>query len=446
MVPFAKPITKFTRAGDVAIAYQVIGDGPIDLIYISGWLHNIEIVWEHPGYRKFLEGLAEKCRVIIFDKRGTGMSDRNVGAPTLEERAEDIRAVMSAVGSTKAAIFGISEGGAMTAVFAACYPEMVSSIVMIGSRPCDAWKPDWPRGRRRAEFENDLKQLEASWGDLGHELEWAAPSVKDEPEEQAFFNKLLTQSASPSSAIAITRLNYEIDYRSVLPAIEAPALILHPEKDIAVSVEDGKYLAENIRNASFEFVDNSDHLPWIGDTSGIVRQITDFVCNATSETRETRVLSTILMTDIEGSTAIASRIGDENWKNTIEEHEAAAARAIARYDGTLIKTMGDGVLATFTGPSRAIACANDIKTKASDLGLVVRAGIHTGECLRRDNDVSGLAVTIAARILEFVPGGETWVSGVVRSLVVGSGLQFEPIGERQLKGVPDKWPLFKVEN
>ncbi len=444
MADFAKPTTRFTRAGHVAIAYQVVGKGPIDLIYISGWLHNIDVVWEHSGYRDFLHGLAEKCRVIMFDKRGTGMSDRDVGAPTLEERAEDIRAVMAAVGSERAAIFGISEGGAMTAMFAACYPEKVSSIVMIGSRPCDAWKPDWPQGRRRAEFEEDLKELGATWGDLGHELEWAAPSVKDDPEEQAFFNKLLTQSASPSSAIAITRLNYEIDYRPILPAIEAPALILHPEKDIAVSVEDGRYLAENIRNARFEFVKNSDHLPWIGDTRGIVQQITDFVCSDSPQKQETRVLSTILMTDIEGSTAIAARIGDEKWKNTIEEHDASAARSIARHDGTLIKTMGDGVLATFAGPSRAIACAKEIASQASEIGLTVRAGIHTGECLRRDNDVSGLAVTIAARILELVPGGEAWVSGVVRSLVVGSELQFEALGERQLKGVPDDWPLYRV--
>ena len=446
MTTFTKPPTQFTRAGDVAIAYQVVGEGPVDLIYISGWLHNIDVVWEHQGYRDFLRGLAEKCRVIMFDKRGTGMSDRDVGAPTLEERAEDIRAVMAAVGSENAAIFGISEGGAMTAMFAACYPEKVSSIVMIGSRPCDAWKPDWPRGRRRAEFEKDLKHLEDNWGNLGCELEWAAPSVKDDPEEQAFFNKLLTLSASPRSAIAITRLNYDTDYRSILPAIEAPALILHPEKDISVSVEDGRYLAENIRNARFEFVKNSDHLPWIGDTRAIVKQITDFVCSEAPQKEETRVLSTILMTDIEGSTAIATRVGDEDWKHIIEKHDALAARAIARHDGTLIKTMGDGILATFAGPSRAIACAEEIKSQASEIGLTIRSGIHTGECLRRSNDVSGLAVTIAARILELVPGGEAWVSGVVRSLVVGSGLQFESLGERQLKGVPDEWPLYRVSN
>lgn len=441
-----KPQTRFTRAGDVAIAYQVIGDGPIDLIYISGWLHNIDVVWEHPGYRDFLFGLADKCRVIVFDKRGTGLSDRDVGAPTLEERADDIRAVMAAVGSEKASIFGISEGGSITAMFAACYPEMVRSIVLIGSFPCRAWKPDWPAGQRRAEFDQYCQKLEANWGNLGYLLEWAAPSVADDPAERAFFNKLLMQSASPKSALAITRLNYEIDYRSVLPAIQVPALVLHPEKDVSVSVDDGRYLADNIPNARFEFVKNSDHLPWIGDSSGIVNQITDFVCHDAQEKEETRVLATILMTDIEGSTNLASHLGDVKWKDIIEQHDAIAARAIAMHDGSLLKTMGDGILATFSGPSRAIACAKEIQSNASNIGLTLRAGVHTGECLRRTNDVTGLAVTIAARILELVPGGEVWASGVVKGLVVGSGLQFKSMGEKRLKGIQDDWPLYQLEN
>jgi pimeloyl-ACP methyl ester carboxylesterase len=309
------------------------------------------------------------------------MSDRDVGAATLEERADDIRAVMAAAGSEKAAIFGISEGGSMTAMFAACYPEKVTSIVMIGSFPCRAWKPDWPRGQRRDEFERYIADIETNWGDLGHLLSWAAPSVQDDPDERAFFNRLLMQSASPASAVALTRLNYEIDYRSILPAINVPALILHPERDIAVSVEDGRYLAEHIPNARFEFVKNSDHLPWIGDSTELVKQIADFVHNAPEQHREDRVLATILMTDIVQSTA-AAEMGDAQWRETMEAHDAAAARSVARHGGRLIKTMGDGMLATFDGPSRAIACAGAIQVAAEKLGLKVRAGVHTGECLR----------------------------------------------------------------
>jgi pimeloyl-ACP methyl ester carboxylesterase len=441
---FEKPVTRFTRAGEVAIAWQVVGDGPVDLIYIAGWLSNIDVVWEHPGYRRFLEGLAEKCRVILLDKRGTGMSDRNVGAPTLEERAEDIRAVMAAAGSTRAALFGISEGGSMTAMFAACYPEMVRSIVMIGSFPCRAWKPDWSYGERRAEFEDDLARLERSWGDLGYLLSWAAPSVQDDPAERAFFNRLLTQSASPGSAVAISRLNYEIDLRAILPAIKVPALVLHPEKDVSVSVEEARYIADAIPGARFEFVANSDHLPWIGDTGPIVRQITDFVCDTPEPAREDRVLATILMTDIADSTGTTARMGDARWRAVIEPHDSAAARAVARHDGTLVKTLGDGILATFSGPSRAVSCAAAIQAEAVGMGLTVRAGIHAGECLRRKGDVTGMAVNIAARILDLAPGGEGWVSGTVRDLVVGSGLRFEPMGARALKGVPDDWPLYRV--
>ncbi|MGI9393575.1 MAG: adenylate/guanylate cyclase domain-containing protein, partial [Boseongicola sp.] len=322
----------------------------------------------------------------------------------------------------------------------------VSSIVMIGSRACRAWKPDWPRGKRRDEFDKDISEIESNWGDLGSWLEYLAPSVQDDPEERAFFNRLLIQSASPQSAVAITRLNYEVDYRFILPTIEVPALILHPENDASVSIEDGRYIADHIPNARLELVKNSDHLPWIGDTDGIVRQLTKFVCNIDHQPRENRVLATILMTDIASSTELAARLGDAKWREVIEAHDAAAARAVSRHDGTLVKTMGDGILATFSGPSRAVSCAGEIQAEAKTLGLSVRAGVHAGECLRRAGDVTGLAVTIAARILDHTPGGDAWVSSTVRDLVVGSGLEFAPMGPKPLKGVPDEWPLYRVIN
>ena len=446
MTPIDKPQTRFARAGDVAIAYQVFGEGPVDLIYISGWLGNIDVAWEHPGYRDFLLGLAKTCRVITFDKRGTGMSDRDVGAPTLEERAEDIRAVMSAVGSEKASIFGVSEGGSLAAMFAACYPEMTHSVVMLGCDPCRAWKPDWPTGLRRAEAEAAWDEMLQNWGNLGYYLEWAARSVMHDPDERDHFNRYLMASASPGSALAISKLSYETDYRAVLPAISVPALVLHPEKDALVPEAIGRYLADTIPNARFEIIKNSDHLPWIGDVDGLVTQITNFVCDDFQEAPEERVLLTILMTDIKQSTALAARLGDAAWKETIEAHDTMAAREIARHEGTLIKTMGDGVLATFAGPSRAIACAQLIQAKSKELDLNVRAGVHTGECLRRDKDVAGLAVTIAARILDIADGGEALVSGVVKGLVVGSGLEFEFTGDKELKGIPDSWPIYRVQN
>ncbi len=439
-----KPPTQFTRAGDVAIAYQVVGDGPVDLVYASGWLSNIDIVWEHPGYNRFLTRLSERCRLILFDKRGTGMSDRDVGAPTLEERSDDIRAVMNAVGSEQASIFGISEGGNMTTMFAATYPERVSSIILAGCFPCKAWKPDWPHGIKRADFENDIADLSQNWGSFESFFETVAPSVSDDPMQRAFMNKILVQSGSPASAIKITRLNYELDIRPILQVVSAPALVLHSERDQTVNMDEAHYLADNLPNGKLKILDRDDHLPWIGDTDEMAHEITSFALLSEKGPSSDRVLATILMTDIVGSTETSVRIGDAKWRDLIEAHDTAAARNIARQGGTLIKTLGDGVLATLAAPSRAVACARDIQVEAASLGLSVRAGIHTGECERRGDDISGIAVNLAARILDTTPGGTCRVSSTVHDLVAGSGLQFEPAGSHTLKGVPGAWVLHTV--
>ncbi|MFD3191110.1 adenylate/guanylate cyclase domain-containing protein [Sedimentitalea sp. HM32M-2] len=440
----SKPQTRFTKAGEVAIAYQVVGKGPIDLVYASGWLHNIDVIWEHPGYNRLLSLLAEKCRLILFDKRGTGMSDRNVGAPTLEQRADDIRAVMDAAGSDKATLFGVSEGGNMTTVFAATYPERVRSIVLAGCFPCRAWKPDWPLGARPGDFETTLAELEARWGDLGYLLELRAPSVAQDAAERAFINRLFTQSASPGSALALTRLNQEIDIRPILPAVQVPALVLHSSNDRVVSVPEARYLAENLPNAELRILDREDHMPWIGDVDRIAAEITGFACSASHEKPRDRVLVSILMTDIVGSTDRAAQVGDAALHDLIEAHDAAARRAIACNQGRLVKTLGDGVLATFPGPSRVIAAARMLSDEVRKLGLSVRAGLHAGECLRRDNDISGLAVTVAARLLDVSQGNEIWVSETVRDLVVGSDLEFQPAGVHRLKGVPGDCNLYKL--
>lgn len=439
-----KPRTHFTKAGNVAIAYQVVGEGPVDLVYASGWLNNIDVMWEHPGYNRFLTLLSKRCRLILFDKRGTGMSDRDVGAPTLEERTDDIRAVMDAVGSQKASIFGLSEGGNMMTMFAATYPERVSSIVLVGCFPCKAWKPDWPHGLKRAEFEADIEYIGRNWGNYDSFIKIVAPSVCDDPKEHAFINKVFVQSGSPSSAIKLTRLNYELDIRPILSAVDAPALVLHSSGDQLVSMEEAHYLADNLPNGTLKILDREDHLPWIGDFDEMADEIASFALQSDAGPSSDRVLATILMTDIVDSTATAVRVGDTKWLEMIDVHETAAARAIARHDGTLIKTMGDGVLATFTGPSRAVACARTIQTEAAPLGLSVRAGIHTGECERRGEDISGIAVNLVARVLDATPGGECRVSSTVRDLVAGSGLQFESAGTHTLKGIPGDWTLHTV--
>jgi class 3 adenylate cyclase/pimeloyl-ACP methyl ester carboxylesterase len=437
-----KPQTKFTRAGDVAVAYQVVGDGPVDLVYASGWLSNIEIVWEHPGYNKLLSLLSEKCRLILFDKRGTGMSDRDVGAPTLEERTDDIRAVMDAAGSERASIFGVSEGGSMTMMFAAIYPERVSSIILAGCYPCKAWRPDWPHGRRRGEVEADINKIRDNWGEFTDFLEAVAPSVSHDPDEQAFINKLLVQSGSPSTAINITRLNNDLDTRPILSSVQAPALVLHSAGDKTVSLEEAKYMADNMPNGELKVLDRQDHLPWIGDVEEMAREIVSFATDFESGPTEDRILAAILMTDIVRSTETTVRLGDAEWHKLIEAHDAAAARSVARYGGTLIKTLGDGILATFTGPSRAVACAQHVIKEAEALGLSVRAGVHIGECVRRGNDIAGVAVTTAARILDSTAGGECRVSSTVRDLVAGSGLLFEAAGSHKLRGIPGDWEIY----
>lgn len=439
-----KPRTQFTKAGNVAIAYQVVGEGPVDLVYAFGWLSNIDIIWEHPGYNRFLTHLSKRCRLILFDKRGTGMSDRDVGAPTLEERADDIRAVMNAAGSKKASIFGVSEGGNMTTMFAATYPERVSSIVLVGCFPCKAWKPDWPHGLKRAEFETDIEDISRNWGNYDSFFRSVAPSVSDDPYEQAFMNKLIVQSGSPSSAIKITRLNYEMDIRPILSSVDAPALVLHSSRDRTVSLDEAHYLADNLPNGRLKVLDRDDHLPWIGDVDEMADAIASFALHSDVGPSSDRILATILVTDIVGSTETSVRVGDAGWRELIDDHDTAAARAIARHGGTLIKTLGDGVLATFAGPSRAVACAGDLRNEAASLGLSMRVGIHTGECERRGEDISGIAVNLAARILDATPGGECRVSSTVRDLVAGSGLQFESAGSHSFKGFPGDWALHTV--
>lgn len=352
---------------------------------------------------------------------------------------------MDAAASHQATLFGVSEGGNMTTVFATTYPKRVRSIVLAGCFVCRARKPDWPHGISRSEFENFVSFMEKNWGDATGFLQEVAASVAEDPEEQAFMSRLLTQSASPSSMAKITRLNYEIDIRPILTAVTAPTLVLFGERDLRVELAQVRYLADNLPNSRFEIVKDAEHLPWIGPVDRFVDLITGFALSKQSAPAPETVLTSILITDIVGATAASVAAGDAAWLRTIEAHDTAAARAVARHDGGLVKSLGDGILATFSGPSRAVACARNLQETASELGLEIRAAVHSGECFRRGADVSGLSVNIAARIVDATPRNEIWVSGTVRDLVVGSELRFVDVGRHTLKGVPGDWELHRVQ-
>jgi len=424
----------------------VVGKGPVDLVYAPGWLHNIDLIWKHPAYRRFLECLASFSRLILFDKRGTGLSDRDTGAPTLEERAEDIRAIMDAAGSERATILGHSEGGHMTAMFAACYPERTRSIVLLDCRPCVAWKPDWPTGMRRMEFEEVSRFMLENWGEPVH-LGEAAPSIAGNPEEEAWYARMLMHSGSPSSVTQYLRVWYGLDVRSVLPSIACPALVFHRLRDRTMPPEHPRYLAEHIPEARLVEIEGEDHWPWAGDQTECLERIREFMGVDAAPVREDRVLLSVLMSDIVNSTAQAAELGDAAWRDRLAAHDTIAARTIARHDGQLVKSTGDGVLATFTGPSRAIACAREMHLEVDKIGLKLRVGIHTGECLRHGpGDVTGLGVVIAARIMDQAGDGETYVSSTLCDLVVSAGFTFTELGSQALKGVPGDWRLARVDH
>lgn len=439
-----RPQTRYAECGDLNIAYQVFGDGPIDLLYAQGWLTHIEYAWESPDYARFLTRLGRFARVIFFDKRGTGMSDRDVGYPTLEQRAEDIKAVLDAVGSERAALFGVSEGGNMSCMFAALHPERVSALVLFGCFARRSWAPDYPWGDTGEGVEALIKSMREGWGTAYEDLTSGAPSAANDPAAMEWLATYIRYAASPRAAERITRLNREIDIRGLLPAIHCPTLVLHREGDRWVDVEEGKYLAQHIAGSEFRLLPGEDHIPWFGDQERLIGEIEEFLTGARGTATPDRALLTVMMTDIVNSTAEVGRLGDERWRAVLEQLDNAVGRRVAAYGGERIKHTGDGYLLAFSGPTRAIECAQDFARDVARLGLRLRTGIHTGECERRRNDLSGLAVHIAARIMAEAQPDSILTSRVVKDLAVGSGLTFEPQGTRELKGVDGEWQLFSV--
>jgi class 3 adenylate cyclase len=438
-----QPETRYTKSGNFSIAYQVVGDGPLDLVYVSGWISNVELAWEEPTHARFLRRLASFSRLITFDKRGTGLSDPVPlnALPTLEERMDDLRAVLDAVGSERAALFGHSEGGNMSVLFAAAHPERTVALVTFGIFAKRIWSRDYPWAPTPENRQQAIEQLERDWG-ADMDLSGLAPSA-----DGAFKRRLRTylrRSASPGAAVTLLRMNTEIDTRAVLPTIGVPTLVLHRTGDLDANVEEGRWIASQIPGARFVELAGVDHLPWVGDQDAVLDEVQEFLTGARPSPEPDRVLATVLFTDIVGSTERASELGDRRWRELLEQHHTVVRRQLERYQGREVDTAGDGFLATFDGPARAIRCARAIAGALRELGLDVRAGLHTGECELLGGKVAGVAVHTGARVAARAGPGEVLVSQTVKDLVAGSGIEFEERGTHELKGVPGEWRLYAV--
>jgi class 3 adenylate cyclase len=438
------PETSYARSGDVHIAYQVFGAGDLDLVLVPGYVTHIELLWEHQPSARFLEALASFARVISFDRRGSGLSDPVAGAPTLEERMDDVRAVMDAAGSERAALLGISEGVPMSILFAATYPQRVHGLVCSGGMARSTWAEDYPWANPADALVESLTELILpNWGD-GSTVEFGAPSQADNPETRAFFARLQRAAASPGMLRGLARMFLELDVRDVVPTVRAPALVVHRRHDRLVNVRNGRWLAEHLPNARLVELDGDDHIPWYGGADEWLGEVQEFLTGARAAPETERILATVLFTDIVDSTRTAAELGDQRWRDVLERHQRAVREALARFAGREVKSTGDGFLATFDGPARAIRCAREIVESSEPLGIHVRAGLHTGECEAMDDDIGGIAVHIAARVSALAGPGEVLVSRTVKDLVVGSGIEFADRGTHTLKGVADTWQLHAV--
>jgi pimeloyl-ACP methyl ester carboxylesterase len=440
------PETRYAKSGDVNIAYQVIGDGPLDLVLVHGWVQSFDARWEIEEIDRFYNRLASFSRLILFDKRGTGLSDRVPPdrLPTLETRMDDMRAVMDAVGVERAAVLGHSEGGAMCALFAATYPERTQALVMSGSAARTRWAPDYPIGAPDHVIDELVDACLESWGiDVVRvSLEQLAPSIVDDEELVQAHTRAALRAASPAAAAALTRMSAMIDIRHVLPAIRVPTLVLYRADEVLA--EASRYLGERIPGARIVELPGADHMPWLGDQETALDEIEEFLTGVRPHPALDRVLATVLFTDIVGSTELAADLGDRRWRDLLEQHNALVRRELSRFRGQELNTAGDGFLATFDGPARAVACAISIRDAARALGLEIRFGLHTGELERAGSEIRGIAVHTGARVAGLAGPGEVLTSSTVRDLVAGSGLEFEDRGSHALKGVPGEWRLYAV--
>jgi class 3 adenylate cyclase/esterase/lipase len=429
---------RYAKSGETNIAYQVTGDGPIDLVLVAGFVSHLELDWEDPRSAYFLERLGSFARLIRFDKRGTGLSDRPDVLPDLETRMDDLRAVMDAVGSERAAVFGYSEGGPMSVLFAATYPARTSALALYGAYAKRIRSDDYPWAPTLAERQRYADETEQEWA-FSADMQRMCPTA-DEAMAR-WWEMRARAAASPGAARALIEMNSQIDVRDVLPAIRVPTLVLHRSGDRDSNVEEGRYIADRIEGAHFVELPGDDHVPWI-DADQVVDEIEEFLTGVRPAARFDRVLATILVTDLVGSTATAVRLGDSGWADILAAHHDAVRRELVHFSGEEIDTAGDGFLALFDGPARAVRCALAIGERLADIGLEIRAGVHTGEVERREGAARGIAVHVAARVAAEAQPGEVLVSGTTCDLVAGSGLAFADRGERLLKGVEKPRRLF----
>ena len=435
MNDFTLPETRYALSGDINIAYQVMGTGPLDIVMVPGFVSHVEFTHELAGYTAFLRRLSTFARVVTFDKRGQGLSDRISGAPSLEQRMDDVRAVMDDIGSQRAVIVGFSEGSAMSVLFAATYPERVVQLILFGGFAFSTFLSN--------DHEERIGRLVKAWG-TGEVMKTVIPSQAANQDAVSQFAKLERLSASPGAVRAIALLNAQIDIRPILPTVQVPTLVLHRRLDARVPIELGRELAARIPNAKFIEYPDGDHAFWTGDTEALLGDIEEFVTGHRegSSAELERVLATVLFTDIVDSTRSAAEMGDQSWRRLLDSHDQLAQRMIERHRGILVKNTGDGILATFDGPGRAVRCALAFGTAALQIGLPLRAGLHTGEIEVRGRDIGGIAVHAAARVMAQSRSSEVLVSRVVTDLVAGAGLKFAERGSHEFKGLPGRWDLF----
>ena len=445
---------RYARSGDVNIAYGLVGEGPFDVVFVSGSVFSsLEYAWEGPP-ADFFERLASFSRLILFDKRGTGLSDRTVGIPDLETRMDDVRAVMDAAGSPRAAVMGVSEGGAMTILFAATYPERTAAAILYGTAPSSIRNEDFAWDWSREEAQEYLRDFETRWATpeyLLQRLQAYAPGLAHEENVRRWWASLSRLSSSPRAAADLMRMSLDVDVRHVLPTLRVPTLVVHTVRDQVVDVRFSRYMAERIPGAEYVELPGADHIYWGESSDAVLDEVNRFLTGIWHRgewdlVESERVLTTVLFTDIVGSTAKLGELGDRRWRELLEKHHAMVRRQLVRFSGREIDTAGDGFFASFDGPARAIRCALTVTEAVREFGIEVRAGLHAGECEVVDGKVGGIAVHIGARVAANAAPGQVLVSSTVKDLVAGSGIGFVDRGEQSLKGVPDRWRLFVVDD
>ena len=436
-----QPVTRYAKCGDVHIAYQTFGEGSVNLVVAPPFVSNIENYWDEPDFARWLHRFGSYARCVMFDKRGTGMSDRVAELPGLDVRMEDLTAVMDVVGLERSAVMGVSEGGPLAALFAATYPERCDALVLYGSFARFA---SWlPTEEALAQF---LDYIEQAWG-TGGSLPFFAPTRGNDPAFQHWWGRFERLGASPAAATALMRMNSQIDISELVPTIRVPTLVIHRTDDVTINVNGGRFLAEHIPGARYLELPGKDHIPFVGDNAGeIADAIQEFLTGSRAPVEIDRVLATVLFTDIVGSTEKAAALGDSRWRKLLDDYHITIRRNLTRFRGREVKTTGDGILATFDGPARGVRCACAIAEEIHSLGIDVRAGLHTGECEIMGEDVGGIAVHIGARVASLAGAGEVLVSRTVKDLVAGSGLRFADRGSQTLKGVPGDWQIYAVEH